>query len=69
MVHTACSCNAIVNENSFAELLDRRLKRIAEMKLIEAQPNAIERAWSASLLNGFYCFRPMHALKREFGGP
>jgi hypothetical protein len=33
---------AIVNENSFAELLDRRLKRIAEMKLIEAKPNAVE---------------------------
>ena len=29
---------AIVNEGSFAELLDRRLKRMAEMKLIEAQP-------------------------------
>jgi hypothetical protein len=29
---------AIVNENSFAELLDRRLKRMEEMKLIEAKP-------------------------------
>ena len=27
---------AIVNEGSFAELLDRRLKRLEEMKLIEA---------------------------------
>jgi hypothetical protein len=27
---------AIVNEGSFAELLDRRLKRIEEMKLLEA---------------------------------
>jgi len=31
---------AIVNEGSFAELLDRRLKRIEEMKLIEAKPTA-----------------------------
>ena len=31
---------AIINESSFAELLDRRLKRIEEMKLIEAQPTA-----------------------------
>ena len=31
---------AIVNEGSFAELLDRRLKRIEEMKLIEARPTA-----------------------------
>jgi hypothetical protein len=30
---------AIINESSFAELLDRRLKRIEEMKLIEAKPN------------------------------
>ena len=29
---------AIVNEGSFAELLDQRLKRIAEQKLIEAKP-------------------------------
>jgi hypothetical protein len=29
---------AIVNEGSFAELLDRRLKRMEEMKLIEAKP-------------------------------
>ena len=29
---------AIVNERSFAELLDQRLKRIAEQKLIEAKP-------------------------------
>ena len=29
---------AIVNENSFAELLDRRLKRISETKLIDAKP-------------------------------
>ena len=33
---------AIVSEGSFAELLDRRLKRIAEMKLIEAKPNTVE---------------------------
>jgi hypothetical protein len=31
---------AIVNEGSFAELLDRRLKRIEEMKLIEAKSTA-----------------------------
>src|SRR5262249_51428615 len=31
---------AIVNESSFAELLDRRLKRIADMKLIEANPTS-----------------------------
>ena len=31
---------AIVNEGSFAELLDRRLKRMEEMKLIEAKPTA-----------------------------
>jgi hypothetical protein len=30
--------SAQVNENSFAELLDRRLKRIEEMKLIEQRP-------------------------------
>jgi hypothetical protein len=30
---------AIVNEGSFAELLDRRLKRMEEMKLIEAKAN------------------------------
>jgi uncharacterized metal-binding protein YceD (DUF177 family) len=30
--------NAIINENSFAELLDRRLARIEQMKLIEARP-------------------------------
>src|SRR5262249_23331535 len=29
---------AIVNEGSFAELLDQRLKRIEQMKLIEAKP-------------------------------
>jgi hypothetical protein len=29
---------AIVNENSFAELLERRLKRISETKLIDAKP-------------------------------
>jgi hypothetical protein len=29
---------AIVNEGSFAELLDRRLKRMEEMKLVEAKP-------------------------------
>ena len=29
---------AIVNEGSFAELLDQRLKRIDQMKLIEAKP-------------------------------
>jgi hypothetical protein len=33
---------AIVNENSFAELLDRRLARISDMKMIDAKPNAIE---------------------------
>ena len=31
---------AIVNEGSFAELLDQRLKRVEEMKLIEAKPTA-----------------------------
>ena len=31
---------AIVNEGSFAELLDRRLKRIEETKLIETKPTA-----------------------------
>jgi len=29
---------AIVNEESFAEVLDRRLKRVAEMKLVESKP-------------------------------
>ena len=29
---------AIVNEDSFAELLDQRLKRIEQAKLIEAKP-------------------------------
>jgi len=33
---------AIINENDFATLLDQRLKRIAEMKLIEAKPIANE---------------------------
>jgi hypothetical protein len=31
--------SAQVNEQSFAELLDGRLARMAEAKLIEAQPN------------------------------
>jgi hypothetical protein len=31
----ALIATAVVNEQSFAELLDRRLKRISEMKLIE----------------------------------
>jgi|SRR5262245_43563484 len=31
----ALIATAVVNENSFAELLDRRLKRLEEMKLIE----------------------------------
>src|SRR6516225_1865152 len=31
---------AIVNEGSFAELLDRRIKRMQEMKIIEAEPTA-----------------------------
>jgi hypothetical protein len=30
---------AIINEGSFAELLERRLQRISEAKLIEARPN------------------------------
>ena len=34
----ALLATAIVNEGDFAELLDRRLKRIEEMKLIEAKP-------------------------------
>src|SRR5215469_6502241 len=41
---------AVANENSFAELLDRRLKRLEEMKLLEAngvkiidaQPHPVE---------------------------
>jgi len=33
---------AILNEQSYAELLDRRLARMAEAKLIEAQPPQIE---------------------------
>src|SRR5262245_54373542 len=34
----ALIATAVVNEGSFADLLDRRLKRIGEMKLIEAKP-------------------------------
>src|SRR5262249_13689466 len=34
---------AIINENSFAEILDRRLKRIAEEKVIEARPTNAEK--------------------------
>ena len=33
---------AVVTENDFATLLDRRLARMAEAKLIEAQPPQIE---------------------------
>ena len=33
---------AQVNENNFAELLDRRLRRMEEAKLIEHQPPAVE---------------------------
>jgi len=46
----ALVATAVVNENSFAELLDRRLKRLEEMKLLEAngvkiidaQPHPVE---------------------------
>jgi hypothetical protein len=31
--------SAVINEGSFAELLERRLQRISEAKLIEAKPN------------------------------
>ena len=34
----ALLATAIVNEGSFAELLDRRLAKMQEMKLIEAKP-------------------------------
>ena len=34
----ALLATAIVNEGSFAELLDRRLAKIEQMKLIEAKP-------------------------------
>jgi hypothetical protein len=38
LIATALIATAIVNEGSFAELLDQRLKRIEQMKLIEAKP-------------------------------
>jgi hypothetical protein len=31
---------AVVSEHNFAEVLERRLRRISEMKLIEAQPQS-----------------------------
>jgi hypothetical protein len=33
---------AVVNEQSFTEVLERRLKRIEEIKLVEAQPQTID---------------------------
>src|SRR6266403_1042308 len=37
--HPKLAVTAVVSEQDFATLLDRRLARIAETKLIEAQPN------------------------------
>jgi hypothetical protein len=36
--HPKLAVTAVVNDGDFASLLDRRLKRIEEMKLIEAKP-------------------------------
>jgi len=36
--HPKLAVTAQVNENNFAELLDRRLRRMEEAKLIEHQP-------------------------------
>jgi hypothetical protein len=35
---------AVMNEGSFADLLERRLKRIEQMKLIEAKPTSTDSA-------------------------
>jgi hypothetical protein len=41
-LHPKLQATAIVSEGSFAELLERRLKRVAEAKLIEHKPQEIE---------------------------
>lgn len=37
-IHPRLAVTAVVTEKDFASILDRRLKRIEEMKLIEAKP-------------------------------
>ena len=38
--HAKLMATAVLNEQSYAELLDRRLARMAEQKLIEAKPTS-----------------------------
>jgi hypothetical protein len=40
--HPRLMATAQINEGSFAELLERRLKRVAEAKLIEANPQPVD---------------------------
>jgi hypothetical protein len=42
--HPKLAVTAVVNDGDFASLLDRRLKRIEQMKLIEARPTNGEKA-------------------------
>jgi hypothetical protein len=40
--HPKLAVTAMVNEQDFATLLDRRLKKMEAMKLVEAQPQTID---------------------------
>jgi hypothetical protein len=40
--HSKLAVTAQVSENNFAELLDRRLQRMEQTRLIEHQPPAVE---------------------------